>query len=96
MKLVINKCYGGFGLSAKGCEVVGVEVDDWVRKWGTGGREIERDNPLLIKAMEELGGEVMSGRYAKLEVVEIPDGVEWEIEEYDGMEWVAEKHRSWG
>jgi hypothetical protein len=28
-------------------------------------------------------------------VVEIPDGVEWEIAEYDGLEWVAEKHRTW-
>jgi len=30
-----------------------------------------------------------------LKIVDIPDGVEWEIEEYDGMEWVAEKHRTW-
>ena len=30
-----------------------------------------------------------------LKVVEIPDGVDWEIEEYDGEEWVSEKHRVW-
>jgi hypothetical protein len=28
-------------------------------------------------------------------VVEIPDGIEWSIQEYDGLEWVAEKHRTW-
>jgi hypothetical protein len=28
-------------------------------------------------------------------VIEIPDDVEWEVEEYDGLEWVAEKHRTW-
>jgi len=28
-------------------------------------------------------------------VVEIPDDIEFVIEEYDGIEWVAEKHRVW-
>jgi hypothetical protein len=27
--------------------------------------------------------------------VEIPDNVEWEIMEYDGTEYIAEKHRKW-
>jgi hypothetical protein len=30
-----------------------------------------------------------------LAIVEIPDDVQWIIEENDGMEWVAEKHRTW-
>jgi len=30
-----------------------------------------------------------------LKVVEIPDDVEWNVQEYDGNEWVAEKHRIW-
>ncbi len=25
----------------------------------------------------------------------IPDDVKWQIEEYDGLEWIAEKHRTW-
>jgi hypothetical protein len=28
-------------------------------------------------------------------VVEIPDDVNWQVEEYDGMEHIAEKHRTW-
>jgi hypothetical protein len=57
-------------------------------------RDIARDDPALVAAVEELG-DAVSGEYAKLKVVEIPADVEWEIEEYDGLEWVAEKHRTW-
>ena len=32
---------------------------------------------------------------ANHKIVEIPADVEWQIQEYDGMEWVAEKHRTW-
>lgn len=60
------------------------------------GRWEDRADPLLVAVVEELGSDQASGCYAKLRVIEIPDGVEWEIEEYDGMEWVAEKHRTWG
>ena len=28
-------------------------------------------------------------------IVEVPDGGEWELDEYDGIEHVAEKHRTW-
>lgn len=58
-------------------------------------RSIARDCVHLVATVEQLGSEVASGRYARLKVVEIPDGVEWHIEEYDGSEWVAENHRTW-
>ena len=48
-----------------------------------------------IQVVEELGEEANTPA-SKLKIVEIPDDVEWEIEEYDGIEWVAEKHRVWG
>lgn len=57
-------------------------------------RDIARDDPVLVQVVEELGQKSF-GSYAELRVVEIPDGVEWEVEEYDGKEWVAEKHRTW-
>jgi hypothetical protein len=50
---------------------------------------------VLIQVVEELG-EKASGRFADLKVVEIPDDVEWQIDEYDGLEWVSERHRTWG
>ena len=56
--------------------------------------ELERDDPILIQVVEELK-DGANGRHAELKIVEIPDDVEWQIEEYDGNEWVAEKHRTW-
>ena len=53
-----------------------------------------RSNEDLVRVVEKLGSEA-SGFLANLKVVEIPDDTEWEIEEYDGLEWVAEKHRTW-
>ena len=57
-------------------------------------REIPRDDPILIQVVEELK-EVADGSCARLKVVEIPDGVDWIIDEYDGYESVDEEHRSW-
>lgn len=57
-------------------------------------REIERNDPALVQVVDELG-KTAGGKYSSLKVVEIPDDVEWTIDEYDGLEWVAEKHRTW-
>lgn len=62
------------------------------------GRDWVRHDPLLVQVVEELGGEHRqgaSGKCAKLSIVEIPDDVDYEIAEYDGLEHVAEKHRTW-
>lgn len=53
-----------------------------------------RTNPNLIKVIEELGKEANS-RLSRLEIVEIPDDVKWEIEEYDGLETIREQSRTW-
>ena len=57
-------------------------------------RDIERDDPILIQLVEEMGGKA-NGSHAKLKIVEIPADVNWEIDEYDGWESVDEVHRSW-
>ena len=89
MKVVINKCYGGYGLSKKAYEFLGIEWDKYGYKY-----ENDRSNPALVRCVETLK-EDSFGVYAHLKVVEIPDDVKWHIEEYDGVEWVAEDHRTW-
>lgn len=54
-----------------------------------------RTDPLLVEVVETLGREA-SGHHAELKIIEIPDDIEWTVQEYDGWEWVAEKHRTWG
>jgi len=48
----------------------------------------------FIKVVEKLGDEVNTS-VSKIKIVEIPDDVEWVIDEYDGIETIHEKHRSW-
>ena len=55
---------------------------------------ISRDDPALISVVQELK-EKANGKYSKLKIVSIPANVKWQIENYDGKEWVAEEHRTW-
>jgi hypothetical protein len=57
-------------------------------------RSINRDDPALVTTVRRLGSKA-DGDYAKLKIVEVPADVDWYIEDYDGKEWVAEKHRTW-
>ena len=143
MKVVINDCHGGFGLSHEAVErylelklikvypepdrfglrefgirywlvepgdqrVADVTAEGWSemtleerRLYNEQcsaqvfyDRDVPRDDPFLVQAVEEIG-ELANGHFARLKIVEIPDDVEWYIEEYDGLEWVAERHRTW-
>lgn len=148
MKVVVNKCFGGFGLSAKALvELIKINSTcvksiepityyggdniknpslDWEERFNKDferyietedgykhdsfGYPILKDNVFymledwyetslrtnadLIKVVESLGKEA-NGMYADLKVVEIPDGVDFKIDDYDGMESIHEKHRSW-
>ena len=91
-KVVINACHGGFGISAaaesKYKELAGIADPDFH------SRLIPRDDEHLI-AVVEIMGSAADGEYAELKIVEIPNGVNGCIEEYDGREWVAERHRTW-
>ena len=137
-KIVINKCFGGFGL--------GIEAQKLINKLGCPHSKIQtekeyfgtselskgldikyygssqnahkqhaefceipfsegklicddhdrqnRNCSVLIKVVKKMGKKSW-GKHAELKIVEVPDGVEWEIEEYDGSEWISEKHRIW-
>jgi len=90
MKIVINACFGGFGLSDEAFEL-------YLKKKGMEriDNDIPRDDLDLIKVVEELGDKA-NGCCAELKIVEIPDNIKWEINEYDGSETIDECHRSWG
>jgi len=89
-KIVINKCYGGFGLSKEAvARLKELGLEDYSEY------ETPRDDPRLVQVVEELGREA-NGEFAELCIVEIPSNAGWEIEDYDGIEWVAETHRKWG
>lgn len=57
-------------------------------------RDIDRTDKDLIKVVEKLGKKA-NGQCADLNVIEIPDDINYEIEEYDGNEWIAECHKVW-
>ena len=91
-KIVINTCFGGFNLSKKGLEAYAERVGRPSAEIYT--YEIDRADPALVAVVEEMG-EKAGGSHSRLKVVTIPADVEWQIEEYDGSEHVAEKHRTW-
>ena len=114
MKIVVNRCFGGFSISKEAAEFMAargnkrakIEIEESNEYWyGYGYGYVEdpeltehggydRTDPDLIAAVESLGDKA-NGRCAKLKVIEIPDGVEYTISDYDGQETVEEKHRSW-
>jgi hypothetical protein len=127
MKVVINKCHGGFGLSQQAmfdyAKRKGMKLFSWSEHGGFvthyttvpkeeweslakkskaaankayfSDRDIERNDPDLVAVVRKMGKKA-NGRYADLKVTEIPDGIEWHVYEYDGMECIAENHETWG
>ena len=104
-KIVISRCFGGFGLSVdarreyltragkKWSERPGefallgptftVDGEDY---WSE--RDLSRSDPVLVALVEERGSDWASGDHARLEVVELPAGTLYRIDEYDGNESV--------
>ena len=63
-------------------------------KWDDSSPEL-RTNKDLVAVVEKLG-DAANSSVSELKIIEIPDdGVIWEIEEYDGWEWVREVSRTW-
>jgi hypothetical protein len=120
MKVAINRCFGGFGISDEAFEKLlerkGIAFEKVVDKergalFGAsyyneghvGNDEFYlseydmtsvRNDPDLIAVIEEMG-EAANSWAADIAIVEIPDDVQWHIHEYDGLEHVAENHRTW-
>lgn len=107
MKIVLNKCFGGFSISKEcaqymaelGCERAKKELSDDGEFFGYGYVDgmkggYDRSSEYLVAAVEKLG-ERANGNLSSLRVVEIPDDVDYYIDEYDGIESVHENHRSW-
>lgn len=152
MKIVVNKCFGGYGISIKALmrlielnsatiesftpkEYYGGnnkkyrKANEWEGKWDDDFKkrfthlsgdwyahsqydlvynkkdgllysdrsrhnDSMRSNKTLVAVVEELGNEA-SANLAELVVVHVPDGVVFDIDDYDGIETVREKHRSW-
>ena len=92
-KVVINGCYGGFGLSQLALSVLYKNYPDMVemRKdyWGEEvmclREEVERHDKRLIEVVETLGSGDASGDYAKLVIETIYNPV-YRVSEYDGYE----------
>lgn len=101
MKVVINTCFGGFSISkraaefmaARGNAIAKAELAEDGEFYGEND-DYDRTDPDLVAAVEALGSEA-GGSCAELSVVEIPDGIEWEIDDYDGNEFISECHRTW-
>lgn len=91
MKIVINRCFGGFGLSQMARDYLGWSDEEyWEKMFSEGFRYSDE----LIEVVQKFGEEA-NGDYSKLRIVEIPDDVDWVITDYDGMEQIEEVHRVW-
>lgn len=134
IKIVINSCFGGFGLSDEAFEMYlnlkGIKYykypselsfngefftvprekyemlsEKWRKEdgnykrineknWYLSYTDIKRDDPVIVKVVKKLKDKA-NATFAKLKIVNVPNGTDWEIDEDDGLETVEEKHKSW-
>ena len=97
-KIVINKCFGGFALSdarmalyatLKGVTAHPDDDDFPIQIW-----DIARDDPDLVSVVQQIPeDEGIVG--TDLRVIEIPDDVDWQIDDWDGMEHIVDRKRIW-
>lgn len=83
-KVVINVCFGGYGSFSE-------EAIKLYKELG-GQAEVRKDrilvgrtDEILIQVIERLGSKA-DGEYSSYEIEEVPDGFDWDIDEYDGAE----------
>ena len=87
MKIVLNKCYGGFSLSEEQALAYGIDESELYDRGDTKVfyGDIERTDPRLVEVVEQ---SLENAWASELVVVEIPDDAHYKIEEYDGFEHV--------
>jgi hypothetical protein len=95
-KVLVNTCFGGFGLTQAVYEKLGMQdIDNEAFGIVSDNRYAYRAAPALIDAVIAVGLEASASHYAKLAIREIPDDIEWEIDDCDGAETILEVGRSW-
>jgi hypothetical protein len=111
MKLAINTCFGGFGLSDAGMtrylEIKGIktfpekghyDTIHWLDVGQTNcisHYDMERSDPALIQVLEEMGSAAW-GDHSQIEILDIPAGTRYRIQEYDGNEaLICEVEQKW-
>ena len=135
MKIILNKCFGGFGVSKEAHELYAKKKGltlywyEYVFNNGSYKRttsysrsdralikdfgdvvfkpnddfwdycleldESRRTDFALIEVVEELGSERASGPCSKLVVVDIPDDLDYVIDDYDGIETLHQRVQTW-
>ena len=105
-QIVINSKHGGFDLSPAAIALYAELTNQPIKHheahltdyytlydqhWDP--RDIPRDDPKLRQVVQVLGAEANTP-YSHLKIVTIPHDVSWTIQERDGLEWVAEVHRT--
>ena len=135
-KVILNKCFGGFGLSKEAYELYakkkGISVFHYTqenlkkeiytyatddnrtfdfyftkdfgdnvyisnedfKKYFLNLDENFREDKTLIEVVEELG-EKANAFYSNLKIVEIPDDLDYVIDNYDGIETLHQKVQEW-
>ncbi len=53
-----------------------------------------REDPVLIEVVEELGKKA-DGNFSELKIVEIPDNLDYVIDDYDGIETLHQRVEEW-
>lgn len=135
-KVILNKDYGGFGISKIGYELyarkmglnlymyetdfkgkdcfykkthndalftqyftkdfgdnANISKEDY-KDYSLNLDESHREDPILIEVVEELK-EKANGKYSKLRIVEIPDDLDYVIDNYDGIETLHQRVQEW-
>lgn len=93
MRVVLNRCFGCFQLSDEATQWLGSYLEPY-EIINIPYAEEMRCNPHVINCVESLGAAAESD-YSHFEIIEIPDNIDWYIEDNDGFEEVHEMHRFW-